>query len=326
MGMFNLHHLQVHLGSNLIRKLGGIEPNPCVVSEDAPFLGEISRDFDRLYEVVPQADIRELLEISDDRYLAVLTNPAGCANSGLLAQQVLAFLERRHADRFRFFDHTNAERIVIGPDQAVVHAGGYKVIADHTVLCTNGFVDHQVEDSTHAPVCLAADQQITGRVAYMTAFMEDRPRLPAAFSYIRNTLIGGDTPYVYVTRRTYDRAHDSVTLTCMGGPEYPFHELAYDPDLAFPRQLLTAMDEEVRPFAQPARPERQPYDFHWHGLMGYNDSGLRVLGAHSRHPHLLYNLGCNGVGFLPSICGGHRLGRLLAGDELPPSIFDPREA
>ncbi len=84
------------------------------------------------------------------------------------------------------------------------------------------------------------------------------------------------------------------------------------------------MDDEVRPFAQPARPARQPYDFHWHGLMGYNESGVRVVGAHPRHPRLLYNLGCNGVGFLPSLCGADRLARLLAGEQMEPSIFDPR--
>jgi glycine/D-amino acid oxidase-like deaminating enzyme len=84
------------------------------------------------------------------------------------------------------------------------------------------------------------------------------------------------------------------------------------------------MDEEVRPFAQPARPASQPYDFHWHGLMGYNDSGIRVVGAHPRHGRLLYNLGCNGVGFLPSLWSADRLARLLAGERLEPTIFDPR--
>ncbi|MGZ4392236.1 MAG: hypothetical protein ACXVRK_08985 [Gaiellaceae bacterium] len=39
----------------------------------------------------------------------------------------------------------------------------------------------------------------------MTAFVEDAPRPPASMSYIRNTTIGSDTPYVYVTRRSYDR-------------------------------------------------------------------------------------------------------------------------
>jgi hypothetical protein len=95
------------------------------------------------------------------------------------------------------------------------------VTAAHVVLCTNGFVDHIVQDSDGSPIRLAADQQIIGRVAYMTAFVEDEPRPPAAMSYIRNTIIGRDTAHVYVTRRTYDRPGDTVTLTCMGGPEYP---------------------------------------------------------------------------------------------------------
>ena len=43
--------------------------------------------------------------------------------------------------------------------------------------------------------------------------------------------------------------------------------------------LLTEMDDNVRPFAQPRRAPRRPYDFHWHGLMGYNDSGIRVIGS-----------------------------------------------
>jgi glycine/D-amino acid oxidase-like deaminating enzyme len=192
------------------------------------------------------------------------------------------------------------------------------------VLCTNGFVDHVVEDPAASPIRIAADQQITGRVAHMSGLIEDTLRSPAALSYIRNTTIGGETPYVYITRRTYDRAADTVTLTCMGGPEYPFHDPVYDREAAFPGDLLQTLDEEVRPFAQPGRPPGRPYDFQWHGLMGYNDSGLRVVGAHPRHQRLLYNLGCNGVGFLPSIYGGHRIAQLLAGHEMAASVFDPR--
>ena len=85
------------------------------------------------------------------------------------------------------------------------------------------------------------------------------------------------------------------------------------------------MDEQVRPFAQPARPPGLPYDFQWHGLMGYNDGGVRVVGAHPRHPRLLYNLGCNGVGFLPSIYGGERIARLLAGERLRAEHLRPAE-
>ena len=49
-----------------------------------------------------------------------------------------------------------------------------------------------------------------------------------------------------------------------------------------------------------------------------------MIGVHPGRPSLLYNLGCNGVGFLPSIHGGRQIARLLSGEQLEPSIFDPR--
>jgi glycine/D-amino acid oxidase-like deaminating enzyme len=324
MGMFNELHLDVHLRCLLVRRDEGLRQHTCVVSEDAEFLPELRGAFAGLYSVVPQSEIRELLEVNDDRYRAVLSAPAGCSNSGLLCQQVLAYLRSAYPGRFSYADHTNVERVVVEDDAVVVHAGGCRVRAAHVVFCTNGFVDHRVEDTAGSPLRLHGDQQIVGRVAHMTAFAEAAPRAPASMSYIRNVVIGGDTPYVYVTRRTYDRPGDGVvTLTCMGGPEYPFHG-SYEREAPFPGELLQEMDDEVRPFAPPGRPPREPYDFHWHGLMGYNDCGLRVVGAHPRHATVLYNLGCNGVGFLPSIYGARRIADVLAGEQLGPSVFDAR--
>ena len=323
LGMFNLHHLDIHLRSQLVRRDEGLQRYECVVSEDAEFLPELSDVFAGLYSVVPQAEIHELLEVDDERYRAVLSAPAGCSNSGLLCQQALAYLRSAHPGRFGYADQTRVDRVVVDDELVIVDAGGHRVRAGHVVLCTNGFVDYTVEDTTGSPILLAPDQRITGRVAHMTAFAEDHPRQPASLSYIRNDLIGGDVPYVYITRRTYDRADDTITLTCMGGPEYPTHE-AYDHAALFPGELLEAIDNEVRPFAQPERPSRRAYDYHWHGLMGYNDCGIRTVGPHPRYPSLLYNLGCNGVGFLPSIYGGNRTAQLLAGAQLGQSVFDPR--
>lgn len=324
MGMFSLNHLLVHLRNAVIRRRGGLRPEGCVVSEEAEFLQEIPAEFAGLYSVVSQARIRELLETTDDRYRAVLSDLKGCANAGLFVQQVLAYLERTYADRFRYFDQTVVDRVVVrGGGGVVVHALGHAVDASHVVLCTNGFTDHLVEDDAGAPIRLDERQRIVGTIGYMAAFYEEQPRLPAAMSYIRNTTIGGDVPYVYVTRRTYDRPGDTVTLTCMGGPEHPIDH-PWVPDEPFPGAVLTSMDEHIRPFAQESRPVGQPYDFQWHGLMGYMAGGVRVIGPHPGRAALLYNLGCNGVGFLPSIHGGRQIARLLAGEHLPPSIFDPR--
>jgi glycine/D-amino acid oxidase-like deaminating enzyme len=164
MGMFSLHQLQVHLTSKLIRQQGGLRPQECVVSEDAEFLSEIPAQFAGLYTVVPQRQIRELIEVDDDRYRAVLMARAGCANSGVLSQQVLAHLQQQHPERFRYADCTNVERVVVGDDRAVVHAGDRQVGAGHVVLCTNGFVDHTVQDTAGSPILLAEDQQGTRRL------------------------------------------------------------------------------------------------------------------------------------------------------------------
>jgi glycine/D-amino acid oxidase-like deaminating enzyme len=324
MGMFNRNHLDVHLRCLQVRKQTGLAPISIVVSEDAEFLDDLPAEYAGLFSVVPQSTVRKLLEVQDDRYRAVLSAPEGSANSGLLCQQVLAYLQDAYADRFVYADRTNVERIVVEEGQSTVFAGRHRVTADRVVLCTNGFVDHTVEDGAGAPIRLAPDQQIVGRVGYLTAILEDEPCQPAAISYIRNTVIGGDTPYAYVARRMYDHAGGTATLTCLGGPEYPFDDAVYDAEAPFPGALLQIVDEVVRPFARGARRPGQPYDFHWHGLMGYNESRIRVIGAHPRHERVLYNLGCNGVGFLASIGGGRRIAELLAGRRVEPSIFDPR--
>jgi glycine/D-amino acid oxidase-like deaminating enzyme len=327
MGMVNRNHVLVHLANNLVRKRGGLRTERIRISADADFLDDLPPELTSLFEVVPQASIRELLEIHDDRYRAVLSDRKGCANSGLLVQQVLEFLGRAYPDRFRYRDRTAVERIRAAGDGVRLAAGGRTVRAARAVLCTNGFVDHEVETVDGRPIELHPDQRVVGTIGFMAAFLEDRPRSAAAFSYIRNRSVGsGESPYVYVTRRTFDRADgSSPTLTAMGGPEWPI-EPPWDAAAPFPGDLLATMDTDVRPFAQPRRRAGEPYDFAWHGLMGYMPVRIRVIGAHPQHQSLLYNLGCNGVGFLPSIHGGRQVARLLAGASLPRSIFDPRAA
>ena len=323
MGMYNLNHFVVHLRNNAVRRRGGLREEACLISESADFLPAIPPELRDLYTLVAPSTISDMLETDDARYQAVLSDRKGCANSGLLAQQVLEFLVARFPDRFDYRDATTVQGVVVGDDAVRLQARGHLVTADRVVLCTNGFVEHVVEDASGTPLELHADQRVIGTIGFMAAFFETEPRSPAAFSYIRNVEIGGATPYVYVTRRMYERADRPVTLTCMGGPEWPI-EPPWDPAMPFPGALLSTMDEAVRPFAQPARPAGMAYDFAWHGLMGYTNGRIRVIGAHPNQPRLLYNLACNGVGFLPSIAGADRIARILAGERLAPSIFDPR--
>jgi glycine/D-amino acid oxidase-like deaminating enzyme len=301
----------------------------CSVADDAPFLADIPERFAGRYEVVPRSRIHELLGVPDDRYCAVLSEPKGCANGALLCQQVLAHLQASYPDRFRYADHTHVGTIRLDNVTDVdgrhrVAAGDVHVLSRHVVLCTNAFTDHEVLDGDGGKVELAPDQTLSGLVGFMAAFV-DSPREPAALSFVRQPVVGMDqTPYAYTTRRSYPGPDGTATLTCMGGPDAYLEDTAYDPDAPVPGEVLDVMDREILPFAAPQRAPGTPYDYHWHGLMGYTDNLLRIVGTHPDHAGLHYNLACNGVGFLPSIYGGHRIGRILAGDRLGPSIFDPR--
>jgi glycine/D-amino acid oxidase-like deaminating enzyme len=157
----------------------------------------------------------------------------------------------------------------------------------------------------------------------MAGFVNDDSRPPKSMSFIRNAVIGETTPYVYFTRRPYDTGGDLRTLACVGGPEAPLGDGRYDGDAPVPAEVLEAIDREITPMIDCGRVAGDAYDYAWHGLMGYTANGLRAVGFEPVNPVLMYNLGCNGVGFLPSIHGGHRIARLLRGDQLAPSLFDP---
>jgi glycine/D-amino acid oxidase-like deaminating enzyme len=325
MGMFNLDHVLVHLRQLVLRRDGGLAMPMCLVSRDAPFLASIPDEFDGLYRVVDDAELRAVLGPGTERYCAALCSPIGAANGALLVQRVVDHLRRTHPHRFVFADHTKVEEITLGDDGAVVRTEHHSVACTHVVMCTNGYTDHSITlaDGTAIPL----HRHITGDRGYMVGLLEPEVSPPRAYSFIRNERIGDDEqPYIYVTRRTWDMDGATQTLVVVGGPERVLDDVAPgddDRDEWFPRGRIEEFDHDVMPLAHPSHTPGTPYDFQWHGLMGYTDSKLRFIGRDPRHPALFHNLGCNGVGFMPSVVGGHRVARLLAGDTFPPSLFDP---
>lgn len=324
MGMANLNHVVTHLRDNELRRRGGLESYRCLVSERAPFLTDIPDDLVGGYEIVAQSTVRELLDLADDRYLAVLSHRKGAANSALVCEQVLDHLMRVDGDRLRYADHSPVERIGLGNEDASLRIGPHEVRTRRVVLCTNGFTGHVVENHAGPPIPVP-DSTVEPLVGYMVAAVTAVPPRCRAVSYIRNARIGDDlVPYVYVTARPFERNGELVGLTCVGGPEIAHADLPdYEPDGELPPEIVAAFEAEPRALAFPAGRGEERFDYAWHGVMAYTDSGIRCVGVEPRNPVLLYNLGCNGVGFLPSIAGGRRIARLLAGEELAPSVFDP---
>jgi glycine/D-amino acid oxidase-like deaminating enzyme len=212
----------------------------------------------------------------------------------------------------------------LGDSWAKIDAGGYCVETTRVVMCTNGFVDHVIENTTGPDITPLLHHRVDGDVGYMVGFLDEEVREPNALSFIRNEVIGGDTPYVYVTTRPFQRADRPAMLTCIGGPEDMLDDSAtYVAGSGFPAEIIEEIDRDLLPLVSPSRQPGCDYEYAWHGLMGYTESRVRLVGFEPKNPVLMYNLGCNGVGFLQSIFGGHRVSALHGGNDLGRSIFDP---
>jgi glycine/D-amino acid oxidase-like deaminating enzyme len=98
----------------------------------------------------------------------------------------------------------------------------------------------------------------------------------------------------------------------------------YTSDRPYGTQISEAIDTFMLTTYAPYEPGRTEEAFFWHGLMGYTKSGIRLIGPEPRNPILLYNLGCNGIGLLPSIFGGSKIAARVRGTPQEPSIFDPK--
>ena len=135
-------------------------------------------------------------------------------------------------------------------------------------------------------------------------------------------------PYYYITRRPYEyEAGMSHNIICIGGPEVSLEDRElYYREFEYSDEIHNELDAFARSTLRKTNEGSPEYVFHWHGLMGYTSTGVRLVGEEPKNKRLLYNLGCNGIGILPSIFGGKRISQIISGESLPPSIFDPKSA
>ncbi len=323
MGMWSEEHLAVHLRNNRLRQLGGLKLERCVVSDRAD-VSALEPDYGDLFEVVSQKHVSDLLQTQDSRYRAVLSSQKGTANSVLLCEQIVSYLLNRYGDRFRLFETTPVERMELERDGAVLTANTAKVRAGRVVLCTNGYQEHEILNCVGPPIDTSEQQRVQRTIGFMAAYFVPRKVEPAAISYLASPGIGEGQAYFYVTRRAFHHQGEEGTLVCIGGPDLDLAPgQVYDRDRPIGTRVMQRLDEFIRPILFRNGDRSPAYRWTWHGVMGYTRNGIRVIGEDPRNGVLLYNFGCNGVGLLPSVCGGRRIARLIAGEKLPPSIFDP---
>lgn len=328
-GYCELEQLLVDLETELIKSNHGLVSFPVLVSRESGWFARIPEPYRNLCTEVDARTIDELLGIKPNGYHAALPEKKATTNSALFSETLAVWCLENYPDRAQVFEHTFVQGIDLG-DEVRLITDRATVRGAEAVLCTNGFENFYIKDKNGYAIDTEFHHLVEGSVGYMTGYLSHRELDPMANRYYENGKVrSADTflsdPYFYVTRRKFGGDDDPAHLMAIGGPEvhledreiyfrdFDVHERFRDDAVAFAAKHFDHMDQ----FDQ---------KFFWHGLMGYTRTGVRVVGREPIDPRLMYNLGCNGVGILPSIMGARKIARHVAGEPVPDTIFDPKKA
>lgn len=329
-GLTSLEQVLGHLQENRLRLDGGLSLETLVVAEEWAERANIPSEYQALYTILPHQEVLELLETNSKSYIASLAYPKGCMNSALFTEELIGYLIATYPQRFTLYEGSPVTTVRVGATAATLEVLEQVLTASKVVLCTNGFENFHIVNEVGDEIDTTFHHLVNGRIGYMAGYIEPPKHPPVAISYFpKSSEIVNDPTgdsYFYLTRRPHE--HESNTLhnlVCTGGPErvLPNNALYSRHDEA-PEDMRELIDCFLKDTYCHYPEERIEYAFSWHGLMGYTPNGVRRIGPEPCNPILLYNLGCNGVGILPSVYGGKRISQFLQGLTLDPSIFDPR--
>lgn len=331
-GLPNYEEVMVHLRNSALRSKAGLFGAQMFISAGWAGIGDIPTMYQSLYKILPKHEILSLLETSDEEYIAVLPEQKGCMNSAVFCEELAGYLLATYADRFTLAEQTPVARLTLYEHSAeLVTSGKVKIAAAQVVLCTNGFEYIKIINKAGDNINKKFHHLVRGIVGYMAGYTEDSSKPPGEISYLsKSVLRKGDVyaedPYFYLTRRPYEVEGYTSNLISIGGPEALMDDTNnYKVEHPFPSEARSQVDNFLRYTYKHGHAENIEYKFLWHGLMGFTPNGVRLIGPEPLNPVLHYNLGCNGVGLMPSIFGGYKISRFLAGEKLPPSIFDPKD-
>lgn len=323
---------------------GGMHPKKMYISEDhidSLAIPDVYKDF---YQIIPHEGILSIGETVNPVYIAAFPSKRGCLNSALVVEQLATYLTRAYSsDRCKIYENSRVDSITLEKHTVAIQVGDDKktICASKLILCTNGFENFNIQDLDNK-INHKFHKNVKGVVGYMLAQTENIDHTPSAFAYCEpkyddvkpetviaqiNTDIdvayGGD--YVYTTRRPYDIGHEEPkNLFCLGGKARIFEDSRlYNKEHKYHPNIKTEYEQFISENFTPKRADTGHKEFMWHGLMGYTNNGVRMVGFEKRNSLIMYNLGCNGVGILPAVWSAVRISNLLLGD-MSVSMFDPK--
>ena len=323
-GISSREQVFAHLENNRLRREAGLTEEAMHIDSSVDFVSTIPHLYQGLYTLVSSEDIRTVLETTTNDFVATLSYQKGCINSALFTEEIAEYLMRVYPGRFALYEHTSIRKVVLKHDQALLDGGEHEVNAKRVVLCTNGFEHIRILNVTGLDIDAKYHHLLSGKIGYMSGYLEKLDKQPTAISYFTDPSADPDNSYFYLTRRGYEYEQGiEHNLISVGGPDVPLEEAAqYSLEDDFPDEMEEAIDLFVRHTYNIKPNKKIDYLFTWHGLMGYTKNGVRLIGPEPKNPVLLYNLGCNGIGILPSFHGGREIARHLSGEQIEESIFD----
>lgn len=326
-GCEDLEQLLTHFENKRLKNEAGIKIHKVRVSETFDLIHKIPEIYKNLYTVVKHQEVMDLLETNNPRYIAVMESTKGCLNSSLFVEKLSKYLLNKYEHRFQLYEHSPILTIDLYNNIGVLKTTTNFIGTARVVLCTNGFENIDIKNRVGENVNKKFHEMVYGIVGYMAGYIEKKTKDPIAISYLPDIDVPQDDsrPYFYLTRRNHKHKGEDKSLVCIGGPEKIEEKDTYK--YKREKKYPSHVKKEILDFLNSSHkytPEKMG-DFHykWHGLMGYTQSGIRCVGVEPLNPILLYNLGCNGVGILPSIYGARKISRHIANEEVKVSIFDP---
>lgn len=318
------------LKENDLRIKGGLKPQEILISGEAKFANNIPSVYENCYRFVSKKEILEKLETRKEDFVALCIEQKGVLNSALFTQEVALHLLSKFPDRFRIFEDTKVGKIVLKEDHALLDTEKHVVKGGRVILCTNGFGNIEIFNKSGLDIDKSFHHSLHGVVGRMSGYLEAPNKPPIAVSYYiepKEGFADMEDPYFYLTRREYEHEKGSRhNLVCLGGPQHSIPDREeYLFEFDYPEEVPREVDEFIKSLYDIDPNRKIEYIFTWYGLMGYTPNGVRRVGPEPRNPVLMYNLGCNGVGILPSVFAGDKISKIIRGDKFPPSIFDPKE-
>ncbi len=313
-GFISLDQVLHYLEDNRLRREAGMNIENIRVAVEAGLA--IPEKYKSLYDLRPQKEILAILETENTDFIASFSYQKGVVNSALFCQEVMVYLLQRYPDRLSLYEHTQINKIVLKHDHALLDAIEHTIDTQKVILCTNGFESLTIINEGGLEIDAKFHHTVTGRVGYMSGYFEKMNKQPIAISYY-----SGNVPYYYLTRRPFEKDKNLISV---GGPEIILEDRKdYIREYEYPDEAQEDIDRFIKSTYDKDPNKKIDFSFTWHGLMGYTPNKVRRVGFEPKNHVLMYNLGCNGVGILPSVYGGERISKLLNGTENEKTIFDP---